>query len=162
MSLGGLISAPSLAIFVFMIFMIAYFIFLDLEGGFENGFLQFGPGGNKEEHTTYFMSIKVDTWTKVYVLYLVSFLSGLLTSYYNMTLDKKFMPMLNKEVVPYGMSETYFISLLDPLIMEILHIIQVFATITLQLQFILPSIIGTYIAKVPFILSSLSEKTFIY
>jgi hypothetical protein len=162
MSLGGLIGAPSLAVFIFIVFLVLFFVFLDVEGGFKNGFLQFGPGGKDDEHATYFMSIKVDTWTKTYILYAVTFLSGLLTSYYNMTLNKGFMPLLEKDVVAYGKSETYFISLLDPLIMDILTIIEFFATITLQLQFILPTVIGSYIAKVPFILGTLSNKTFIY
>lgn len=157
-----LISGPVLAVFVFMLFLIGYFIFLDLEGGFSNGFLQFGPGATDEEHATYFMSIKVDTWTKTYVLYLISFLSGLLSSYYNATLNKGFLPALDRTVVPYGKNETYAISLLDPLIVEFIYVIQVFATITLQLQFILPWVLGSYIAQLPFILSNLSTKTFIY
>lgn len=162
MSVGDLISSPSLAVVIFLFFMIGYFIFLDLEGGFANGFLKFGPGGEDENNSTYFMGIKVDTWAKTYTLYVVSFLSGLLSSYYNMTLDKGFMPSLEKSVIPYGRNETYVISLLDPLIVEILYIIQVFATITLQLQFILPSVVGVYIARVPFILNALSTKTFLY
>jgi hypothetical protein len=162
MSAGDLIGSPSLAVFIFLIFIIGYFIFLDLEGGFANGFLQFGPGGNDDQHSTYFMGIKVDTWAKTYTLYVISFLSGLLSSYYNMTLNKGFVPSLEKSVVPYGSTETYVIALIDPLIVEVLYIIQVFATITLQLQFILPSITGVYLAQVPFILSALSNKTFIY
>jgi hypothetical protein len=156
------LGSPVIAVFIFMVFLIGYFVFLDLEGGFSNGFLQFGPGANDEEHATYFMSIKVDTWTKTYILYAISLLSGLLSSYYNVTLNKGFLPALDKSVVPYGQTETYAISLIDPLIIEFIYIIQVFATITLQLQFILPWVIGSYVAQVPFILSNLSSKTFIY
>jgi hypothetical protein len=156
------LGSPALAVFIFMIFLVGYFVFLDLEGGFSNGFLQFGPGATDEEHATYFMSIKVDTWPKTYVLYAISLLSGLLSSYYNVTLNKGFLPGLDKSVVPYGQTETYAISLIDPLIIEFIYIIQVFATITLQLQFILPWVIGSYVAQVPFILNNLSTKTFIY
>jgi hypothetical protein len=159
----SIIGSPSVAVVIFLVFILLYFVFLDIEGGFQYGFLQFGPGGKDQANATYFMSIKVDTWTKTYLLYAVSFLAGLLSSYYNSTITKSFDSILqNTNAIPFGKTEAYSIALLDPLIMEILYIIELFATITLQLQFILPGIIGKYIGRVPFVLNTLSGKTFLY
>ena len=159
----SIIGSPSVAVVIFLVFILLYFVFLDIEGGFQYGFLQFGPGAKDEANATYFMSIKVDTWTKTYLLYCVSFLAGLLSAYYNATITGSFDNVLqNSTAIPLGKTEAYSIALLDPLIMEILIIIELFATITLQLQFILPGIIGKYIGRVPFVLNTLSGKTFLY
>jgi hypothetical protein len=159
----SIIGSPSVAVLIFLVFILFYFIFLDIEGGFQYGFLQFGPGAKDEANATYFMSIKVDTWTKTYILYAVSFLAGLLSAYYNGTLSGNFYNTFqNSSAIPLGRVETYSIALLDPLIMEILYIIELFATITLQLQFILPGLIGKYIGRIPFVLNTLSGKTFLY
>jgi hypothetical protein len=51
--------------------------------------------------------------------------------------------------------------LIDPLIKQSLYIISLFTTFTLQLQFILPNVIGRYLIDLPYILAVLSTKVFL-
>jgi hypothetical protein len=48
----------------------------------------------------------------------------------------------------------------EPFIFQILSIIQFFTTLTLQLQFILPEMIGGFIAHVPGVMRRLEGKIF--
>ena len=64
--------------FIFIVFIIAYLIILDEEGAFKNKFLRFGPSED-----TKFLNMKLDTWNKVILVYIIGLLSSFLTSYYN-------------------------------------------------------------------------------
>ena len=66
------------AFIIFVIFIIIYLIVLDEEGAFQKKFLRFGPSEETE-----FLSMKLDTWNKVIIVYLIGFFSSLLTTYYN-------------------------------------------------------------------------------
>ena len=160
----ALLSSPSVAVVIFMIFLILYFVFLDLEGGFGYTFLHFGPGTDRD-NTTSFMGIKLDSWRKVIILYVVSFFSALMTTYYHSTythiVSNKVLSS-TVDAIPYGKIETYAIMLLDPIIIESLAIIEFFTTLTLQFQFILPALVGRYCAQLPYIISILSNRTFLY
>ena len=69
---------PRVAFAIFIVFIIIYLVFLDAEGAFTNNFLKFGPDDN-----TKFLHMKVNTWTKVILIYIVSFFGSILTRYYN-------------------------------------------------------------------------------
>jgi hypothetical protein len=62
--------------------------------------------------------------------------------------------------VPYTETGTYAVVLIDPLIMHSLKVIEFFATLTLQFQFILPVVVGSYIGGLPTVLSVLRSKTY--
>jgi len=154
---------PKVALFIFTIFVIGYLVFLDMEGAFTEKFLHFGPG-TTPENTTTFLGIKLDSWQKVGLLYVVGFLSALLSTYYQSVVGQNLhMYIWNRAVkeVPFSRFWTYFIILVEPFFYQILQVIGFFTNLTLQLQFIIPQFIGSYLADVPFTVKLLGEKTFI-
>jgi hypothetical protein len=153
---------PYFIVVIFIVFLIAYFIYLDVEGSFADGFLHFGPGGDND-NTTKFMGITLDSWSKVITLYFICFTTGFLSVHYDNVVS---MTMINNVMdtsvkhIPYTETGTYTVVLLDPLIMHSLQVIELFATLTLQFQFILPLVLGSYIGGLPAALSFLSSKTY--
>lgn len=154
--------APKVVIILFTLFLVGYLIFIDLEGGFSEQFLHFGPG-DSDENTTKFLGITLDSWSKVIILYIVGFLASLMTSYYQSVMGNNIHSYIwNRAVkdVPFSKTWTYIIVLLEPFFYQILTIIQFFTNLTLQLQFILPQFLGSFIAEMPFTLKRLGEKNF--
>jgi hypothetical protein len=143
-------------------FLIAYFIFLDVEGSFANDFLHFGPGGTNV-NSAQFMGIVLDSWSKVITLYFICFTTGFLSTHYDNVVS---MSIINNVMdtsithVPYSQTGTYAVVLIDPLIMHSLKVIEFFATLTLQFQFILPVVVGSYIGGLPTVLNILKSKTY--
>lgn len=167
MNVGGLIEffmSPKVALIIFTLFLVAYIVFIDEEGGFKGKFLHFGPG-TTATNTTTFMNIKLDSWTKVGLLYAVSFFAALLTSYYSSVMSNNIHSYiwnraLKGETVPYSKTWTYAIVLMEPFFYQILSIVQFFTSLTLQLQFILPQFLGDLVASLPFTLKRLGERRF--
>ena len=154
--------SPKVALFIFTIFIVCYIIFIDEEGGFTEQFTHFGPGTN-EKNTTKFLGIKLDSWTKVSMLYVVGFFSSLLTSYYQTVMGQNIHSYIwNRAIkdVPYSRTWTYLVVIMEPFFYQVLQIVQFFTNLTLQLQFIIPQFIGSYLADVPFTLKLLGEKRF--
>ena len=153
---------PYFIVVVFIMFLMAYFIYLDVEGSFANGFLHFGPGG-EGVNSAQFMGITLDSWSKVLTLYMICFTTGFLSTHYDNVVS---MTIINNVIdttvthVPYSQSGTYAVVLIDPLIMHSLKVIEFFATLTLQFQFILPVVVGSYIGGLPTVLNLLSSKTY--
>lgn len=121
--------------------------------------MTFGPSDSR------FMMMKLDTWPKVIVLYVVSFLSAMMTTYYDNVMETNihsyiWNPAVKK--VPFSRTWTYLIVFLEPIFMEILGLITLLASLTLQLQFLLPEILGSMIAETPFVLKILGTKKFQY
>jgi hypothetical protein len=154
--------SPKVALFIFTIFIISYLIFLDEEGAFNEKFLHFGPGTNAKNTTT-FMGIKVDTWPKTIMLYMVGFFSALLTTYYQTVMGQNLHSYIyNKAIdtIPFSKTWTYAVIILEPFFYQVLQIVGFFANLTLQIQFIIPQFIGSYIADVPFTIRMLGDKRF--
>lgn len=153
---------PFLAVAIFITFLIFFFVYLDLEGSFENGFLHIGPGDDRE-NTTSFLGVKVDSWSKVFTLYTIAFSTGLLTSYYDNVVGESLgRPVFDPNItdLPYSQLSVYTITLLDPFIYQTLKIVGYLTTFTLQFQFIFPIILGEYLGDLPFILKILQSKTY--
>jgi hypothetical protein len=135
---------------------------LDEEGAFTKQFLVFGPGKTPET-TTSFLAIKIDSWPKVYVLYVMGFLTALMTSYYQWVMQNNIHSYVyNRAItsVPYSRFWIYLINIMEPFFYQILEIIQLFTTLTMQFQFILPQFIGSLVADMPFTLQRLGEKKY--
>ena len=113
------------AFYIFIIFIILYLIVLDEEGAFKDKFLRFGPSED-----TRFLNMKLNTWNKVILVYLIGFLSTFLTSYYN-TVSYDFIhsyvwnPAYTKKI---NMSKnwTSIIVTLEPLLYWILNVLNFF------------------------------------
>jgi hypothetical protein len=149
-------TSPYTAVILFIIFLVGYFIFLDLEGTFfTEGFLHFGPGDSRAT-TTSFVGIKLDSWKKVVTLYGISFLTGAMSSYYQNVVTSAMLNPLKAgtQLTKYSQTGLYAVSLIDPLILHCLFVLNLLTTITLQFQFILPSIVGSYITDLPFIIGN--------
>jgi len=153
---------PYLVVILFIVFLVIYFVYLDVEGSFTNGFLHFGPGGDNV-NTTQFMGITLNSWSKVVTLYFICFTTGFLSTHYDNVVTTSIINRLtdpNVTHVPYSQVGTYTVVLIDPLIMHSLKIIEFLATLTLQFQFILPVIVGSYVGGLPTVLNTLSSKTY--
>lgn len=155
--------SPKVALFIFTIFIVLYLIFLDEEGAFNDKFLHFGPG-TTEDNTPVFLNIKVDTWAKTIMLYFVGFFSSLLTTYYRTVMGQNLHSYIwnraLKESIPFSKTWTYAIVIMEPFFYQILEIVQFFTNLTLQVQFIIPQFLGSYIADVPFAIRMLGDKRF--
>jgi hypothetical protein len=165
MNFGSIVEffmSPKVALIVFTLFLVAYIAFIDEEGGFKGKFLHFGPGTDAS-NTTSFMNIRLDSWKKVGLLYVVSFFASLLTTYYQSVMANNIHSYIwNRALttMPYSKTWTYAIVLMEPFFYQILSIVQFFTSLTMQLQFILPQFLGSLIADVPFTLKRLGEKRF--
>jgi len=157
------INNPYVAVILFVIFLIVYFVYLDVEGSFSNGFLHFGPGDSRE-NTKQFMNVNLDSWSKVITLYALCFFTGFMRTYYDNVVTGSILSSISDPSIveiPYSEAGVYAVTLIDPLIMHSLQVIELLATLTLQFQFILPIVIGSYIGGFPGVYYKLKTKTFI-
>jgi hypothetical protein len=157
------LNSPKTIMFISTIFLTGYIAFIQVEGGFSSQFLHFGPGTN-EDNTTSFIGIVLNTWSKVILMYFVSFLSSLMNTYYLYAMTNNLHSYIwNRAIphIPFSKKWTYIVILSEPLLMQILQITSFFTTLTLQLQFILPQFIGSAIIEIPFTMAMLKEKTFL-
>ena len=165
MNVGAILEffmSPKVALIVFTLFLVAYIVFIDEEGGFKGKFLHFGPDTDASNATS-FMNIKLDSWNKVGLLYAVSFFAALLTTYYQSVMSNNIHSYIwNRALttIPYPKTWTYAIVLMEPFFYQILSVVQFFTSLTMQFQFILPQFVGSLIADLPFTLKRLGEKRF--
>ena len=153
---------PFVALCVFILFLTGYIIFIGFEGGFSEKFLHFGPGTNAE-NTSNFLSIKLDTWEKVAALYTISFFTAFVTTYYQMAVNNNLHSYIwNRavKVVPYSKVGTLLVLFTEPILYEILELIGFFTTLTMQLQFLIPGLLGGLLAFIPGALARLEGKKF--
>jgi|UniRef100_A0A6C0DI55 hypothetical protein len=153
---------PLVAFTILVLFLLIYICFIGYEGGFTEKFLHFGPG-TTPENTTNFIGIKMDTWEKVGILYVVSFFSALINQYYVFAVSENlgsYVWQRAEKVVPHDKFWTYFILFAEPVIGQLLGVIAFFTTLTLQLQFILPEMVGGMIAHIPGVMRRLADKEF--
>ena len=158
------LSSPKTILGISAVFLSGYVSFIAVEGGFSSTFLHFGPGTN-ESNTTSFLGITLDTWPKVVLMYFVSFLSSVMSTYYNYAMTNNLHSYIwNRAVpkVPFSRRWTYVVTLAEPFIMQVLTITDFFTNLTMQLQFILPQFIGGMIIEIPFSIQRLREKEYEY
>jgi len=153
---------PLVAFTILVAFLVTYLVFIGLEGGFTEKFLHFGPGTTPENTTTW-INIKMDTWPKVITLYIIGFLSALINQYYMYAVSENlhsYVWQRAEKVIPFDKPSTLFVLFSEPIIFQILSVIQFFTTLTLQIQFILPEMVGGFIAHVPGVMRRLEGKKF--
>ena len=154
--------SPKVALLIFLGFLIIYIVLLDTQGAFQTKLWHFGPG-TTPENTAYFMGIAMDTWPKVLVLYAISFITALVTSYYSSAIGENLHTYIwNVAVphVPYSKFWTYLIVILEPFLYQLLALLEIATYFTCQLQFFVPSFFGRMLASLPFDLARLATKTF--
>ena len=153
---------PFVALCVFILFLTGYIVYIGFEGGFSEKFLHFGPG-TTPDNTTQFLAIKLDSWEKVGTIYAISFLTAFVTTYYQMAVNNNLHSYIwNRavKVIPYSKIGTLIILFTEPIMYEILGVIGFFTTLTMQLQFLIPGLLGSFVAFIPGVLGRLEGKKF--
>jgi len=149
---------PRIAFVIFVVFIIIYLIFLDEEGAFKD-FCKFGPDPN-----TKFLGMKIDTWKKTILVYVVAFFSALLQNYYGTVMfdfiHSKLWNPAYKEKVPISKTWAQVIVTAEPLLYWFLSIVEFFITLTMKLQFIIPQFLGQACTGIPYGLMKINEKEF--
>jgi hypothetical protein len=150
---------PRFALIIFIAILIGYLVFLDKENAFQNKFLRFGPSPD-----TKFLNIKLDSWNKVISVYAIALLSALSTAYYTSVSSSYISGVLLNPAYKDKISQSKFWSKLlvtiDPLMSWVMELFQLFATLTLELQYMLPQLLGHLVILIPTNLLSLEEKRF--
>ncbi len=150
---------PRFALIVFIIILIAYLVFLDKEDAFQNKFLRFGPSPD-----TKFLNIKLDNWNKVISVYAIALLSALSTAYYTSVSSSYISGVLlnpaYKDKIAHSKFWSKLLVTIDPLMSWVMQLFQLFATLTLELQYMLPQLLGHLIILIPINLQSIEEKRF--
>jgi len=150
---------PRMAFSIFVLFIMVYLIVLDEEGGFSKKFLNFGPSED-----TKFLTMKLNTWKKVIIVYLIGFFSSLLTTYYN-NVSFDFIhsyiwnPAYTKKI-QLSKTWTSLIVAVEPLLYWILQTLNFFVNLTFELQFILPKFIGAILIDIPYGLYKVGQNKF--
>ena len=161
MNLLQLLSNPKVSSGIFTIWIIILVLILQSMGGFSKKFLHFGPSTDPKIQTE-FLGSKVDTWSKVIIIYILGFFSVLFSTYYfnifgnwltNSVKDHK------QKTLNMSKHHAYFFTILDPIINSINGILSLFITLTLQLQFIIPQILGEVLVTIFSTKAFLSKKT---
>ena len=149
---------PFHALLVFLFGLIVVLVILDRQGAFED-FTKFGP-----DDKAHFIKIKLDTWPKVIIVYIISFLCAILQQYFMMVIGKGFISSRilnpNFEKMETNKAQSKFIIYLYPICLWSLNIVTFFVTLTMKLQFLLPYLLGSSIVNYSYLLKELAKKTF--
>lgn len=156
---------PMVAVIIMFLFLLTFFLAQGLTTGLGYNFLSFGPTKDEKGRYTVFMGITLKAWKDVVLAYFIIFISTFFQIYYNNTVSNNlqsyaFNPAV--KIIPFSKFWTYFVLLVDPLISIMLYVIRFHATATLQLQYIIPQILGSILINLPFILNWLCCKKFIH
>ena len=140
--------------------MTGYLVLLDKENTFKGQFLNYRPSKN-----TNFRNMTIDTWEKIYIVYFLAFFTALLTSYYNTVMydfihSKIYNPAF-KDIINIPKNWVYAITTLEPILYWILNIIQFFIKLTMELQFLVPQLLGTAIIDIAYGVLKVSQNKFI-
>ena len=148
---------PKITFYIFSIFTIIYLYFLYQNNAFNADFLNFGPC----EHTK-FLSMKINSWNRVYMLWIIGFTTAFFTHYYrSVNYDFVFSKIWNpayKKKINFSKKTASFLMFFDPILNYITMILNLFVNLTMQLQFILPGFLGTIMAKIPYAYHKIEEK----
>ena len=150
---------PKFALIIFLVILLGYILFLDKENAFQKKFLRFGPSPD-----TKFLNIKLDTWDKVIVVYFIGLLSAVSTSYYTSVASSYVSGVLlnpaYKDKIDHSKYWSKILVIIDPIISWVMQLFQLFATLTLELQYMLPQLLGQLTVLIPTNLRTLSTKRF--
>ena len=144
------LTTPEVAMGTFTTWVLIFVTFLGFMGAFSKRFMHFGPSTDPETATE-FLGTHIDTWPKVIELYTLGFLSSIMNTYYRTVYDAWMMNQV-KDVktkhVTVKKAFAYVMITLDPIITNINNILELFLTLTLQLQFLIPQVLGDFVASV--------------
>jgi hypothetical protein len=154
------LTSPTVALSTLTGWVFVFIIILGFMGAFNERFLHFGPSTDPDTQAE-FLGNPIDTWDKAIMIYVLGFLSAAFSTYYhgvfgawmtNSVKDHKQKKLgMNKNLA------TILITL-DPIISSVNRILELFVTLTLQLQFLVPQLLGDIIATIYTSREYLSKK----
>ena len=150
MKLEKYLTSPQLAIASFTTWVLVFVLILGMMGAFTKNFLHFGPSKD-EETAAEFLGARIDTWPKVIQLYLLGFFSSIMHTYYGTVYNAwamNYIKDVKTKHVNIKKTIAYIMIFLDPLISNINNILELFLTLTLQLQFLIPQLLGDLVASI--------------
>ncbi len=160
MSLSKILTKPTIALTTFTTWVLIFVFILGFMGAFSKKFMHFGPSTDPETAAE-FLGTHIDTWPKVIALYVLGFLSSIMSSYYGTVFGAWTMNTVRDhktKTVNMNKKVAYTLITLDPIISNVNSILELFLTLTLQLQFLIPQILGDIIASILVSRSFLSKK----
>jgi hypothetical protein len=147
------ISNPVIAIIIITLFCLLFFIY----NGYYNKnnlFFKFGPTQNNQNEYEKFLGTYLDSWNKVLFAYVIVFFTTIITYYYSTIMNNNITLKLIK-YLNLNKNYYYIISLLDPIIVTLLYIIKFNSFSILQIQYVLPQVLGLYLISLPYLNSLL-------
>lgn len=159
---AGFFFDPQVAFFFFILFLIGALVGLDVGGAFDKKFMAFGPAKDPADQAV-FLQMRLDTWSKVLIVYAIAFLSSLLRNYYGTVVqyfihDYAWNPLI--KTINYSKFWTHVIIQVEPLLLVVLDMINFFVLFTVQLQFIIIQFLGACVIQIPYAIYRLSDKQF--
>ena len=147
------LSNPVIAIVIIILFCLFFFIY-DSYYNKNNLFFQFGPTQNNYNEYEKFLGTYLDSWSKVIFAYVIVFLTTIITYYYTFIMNNNITLKLIKY---FNLNKHYYyiISILDPIIVTLLYIIKFNSFSILQIQYVLPQVLGLYLISLPYLNSLL-------
>lgn len=150
MSLGKKLINPTVALTTFTTWVLIFVFILGFMGAFSKKFMHFGPSTDPETASE-FLGAHIDTWPKVIALYILGFISSIMHSYYSTVFGAWMMNTVKDDktkTVNMNRKIAYTLISIDPIISNINSILELFLTLTLQLQFLIPQLLGDLVASI--------------
>ena len=129
-------------------------------GAFNERFLHFGPSTDPDTQAE-FLGAAIDSWEKVILLYILGFFSAAFSTYYHGVFGAWLTNTVKdptKKKLGMNKNLANILITLDPIISSINRILELFVTLTLQLQFLIPQLLGDIIATILTSREYLSKK----
>ncbi len=158
----SLLLDPIISMTILCIVLVIYIILLDEEGMFSKKFLHFGPGTDAT-NTAIFIGISLNNWKKTISVYLVSFISTILLTYYSSSVSQYIQSFIRNPAVTKLEHKKHHLTVFlvfEIFILFILNVLSIFTIMTAQFQFILPSLLAYFLIRLPTNLSYLNQKIF--
>ena len=145
----NILNNPIVAILLICLFLSQLFLY-DSYYDKDSLFFKFGPTQNKNNNYELFLGSELDTWYKVSFAYTIIFLTTIISYYYeiimNSNITYKLITYLNLNSNSY-----YYLAIIDPIITCLIYIIKFNSFSILQIQYILPQILGLYLIYIPYL-----------
>ena len=147
------LSNPVIAIAIILLFCLLFFIYNSYYNK-NNLFFKFGPTQNNYNEYEKFLGAYLDSWNKVIFAYVIVFFTTIITYYYSIIMNNN----ISLKIIKYfNLNKNYYyiISILDPIIVSLLYIIKFNSFSILQIQYIIPQVLGLYLISLPYLNSLL-------
>ena len=142
-----LLGDPRISLLVYTAWILILLISLHLLGiTNDTQFFNFGPSENDT-----FLGNSINTWTKVIILYLISFFTSAFNTYYGSVYGTWFFNQVKdteRNYLDVSKKQAKLMTIIAPIVTGINDIVGIFILLTQELQYILPQILGEVIVSV--------------